>query len=117
MSFERTLVERLRRFERRFVAQDDVDEGKGLHVAADDHQAYGQRGRDQKADRPPQQRPEGGRDDDREGGQSGAVTVDQGFDELAHHQFRADEERQHHDGQRPAGNDGDREEQRRCERD
>ena len=56
--------------------------------------------------------PEGGRDDDREGGQSGAVTVDQGFDELAHHQFRADEERQHHDGQRPAGNDGDREEQR-----
>ena len=98
VALEGPLIEGLRRLERRFVAQDDVDEGQGLDVTADDDQANGQRGRDQQADRSPQQRPEGGRDDDRQGGQSGAVTVDQGLDELPHHEFRAHEQREHHDG-------------------
>ena len=85
-------------------------------MPAKHHQAYRQRRRQDEADRPPQRRPERGRNDDRDRGEAGAVPVDHRLDDMSDDRLDDEKQRGRPDQHRPAGVDGGRQgqgEQRR----
>ena len=55
---KKALVESFMRLQGGLVSQQHLDELKGLDVSAEDHEAYGQGGRQQQSDRPPEEGPE-----------------------------------------------------------
>ena len=74
------LIEQLGWRERRSIAEHHVEECETLDVPAEHHQAYGQRRRENEADRPPKRRPERRGCDHRDRRQAGAVPVQQRLD-------------------------------------
>ena len=86
-------------------------------MAAEHHQAYRQRRRENEADRPPKRGPERCGCNHRYGRQAGAVPVQQRFHHVAHQRLDHQKERRRPQQHRPAGVHRSRERQRKHGRD
>ena len=110
---EHALIEVFRRRESGSVAQEDVEELKPLHMSPQHHEAERQGRGDKQAHGPPEPGPEDRGDDDGEGREPRALSVDDRLDHMPHERLADQEQRQGHESHGPAGIDRGGEQDRR----
>src|SRR5262245_13839350 len=89
---EGTLVEALRRRERRLVAEQHFEKVQPFDMAPEHYEAHGERHGEQEAEGSPQPGPEHSGEDHGDGRKAGAVAIDKWLDYLTHDQFGGEEE-------------------------
>ena len=90
------------------IAEQDGEEFERRNVAAHDDEADGERDGEDEADGSPDECPEGGGDEDGEGGEAGVLAVDVGLDVVGGDDFKQDEDAEDFGGVAPSMKDGER---------
>ena len=110
---QQPLVHPARQVQRLAAAQQRVQEGQLRKMPANHQQAHGQRRRQHQTDRSPQRGPECRSDDQRDGRQPGARSVQPGFDKVVADQLQHHDQGQRPPDHRPAGIDRKGQQQRK----